>query len=97
LEQRAQINQEYIKVFIQISRALPDVRDKAMDMWQWMQEEGYAEEVPNPEDHGEGTLTGVEKKREEWRQVVVEDMGNAIDIEEIEEDGDGSEKDEIVE
>jgi hypothetical protein len=41
------------------------VRDKVMDMWQWIQEEGYAEEVPNLEDCGEGMSTEVEKKREE--------------------------------
>jgi hypothetical protein len=63
LEQRVQIDEEYIKVFIKIAKFLLGVRDKVTDMWQWMQEEGYAEEVPNPEDHREGTLTGMEKKR----------------------------------
>jgi hypothetical protein len=97
MEQRARINEEYIKVFIKITKFLPGVMDKVMDMWQWMQEEGYAGEVPNLEDHREGMETGVEKKREEWRQVVAEDMGDAKDMEDIEEDRDSSEVDEIEE
>jgi hypothetical protein len=42
-----------------------------------MWDEGYAVEAKDMEDYGEGTLTGAEKKREEWIQVVAEDTGKA--------------------
>jgi hypothetical protein len=41
LEWRAQINKEYIKVFIKSLRVLLEVREKVTETWQWMQEEGY--------------------------------------------------------
>jgi hypothetical protein len=91
------IDQEYIKVFAKIAEALPEVKDKVVNMWTWMKAEVYAVEDKNMEDHGEGTSMGEKKRREERKQVVVEDTGSAMDIGDSDEDRDGLEVDEIEE
>jgi hypothetical protein len=91
------IDQEFIKVFVKILEALLEVNDKVVDKWTWMWAQGYTEVIQNLEDCREGTSTGAEKRRQERRQVIVEDTESLMDIEDSKEDGKGSEVEEVVE
>jgi hypothetical protein len=94
---RAQIDEEFIKLFLLITMAIPGVKGLVHDMWDRLQKYGYASKLDITEDRREGTSTGAEKWREERRQAVVEESEEEIDMEEIKEDRNGSEVDEIEE
>jgi hypothetical protein len=95
--QRAQIDKEFIKIFLLVVMVVLRVEGPVHDMWTKLQKYGYAEVLEGAEDHREGISTGVEKWRKERSQAVAEGSEEEIDMEGIEEDRDGSEVDKIEE
>jgi hypothetical protein len=59
--QRAQIDEEFIKIFLLVAMAVLGVEGPVHDMWTKLQKYEYVEVLEGMEDHREGMLMEAEK------------------------------------